>query len=145
MTKRIISLTLSVILLMTMVMPSVSMAEDKPKWWERALDIVVADALGALEGYLETESTGGAIVGGIAGSLEEGLDQGISGGNWTMDEEYAESIGLYHNKGLNFYFDQEDSENINAINEKGGIKSTGDLDGFAKIKYAGNNIEKVIS
>lgn len=115
MTKRIISLTLSVILLMTMVMPSVSMAEDKPKWWERALDIVVADALGALEGYLETESTGGAIVGGIAGSLEEGLDQGISGGNWTMDEEYAESIGLYHNKGLNFYFDQEDSENINAI------------------------------
>lgn len=35
-------------------------------------------------------------------------------------------------------------ENIKGINENGGIKSTGMLEGFVELKYAGHDIEKVI-
>lgn len=49
-------------------------------------------------------------------------------------------------KGHDVYlFDFEEfPENIKAINEKRGIKSTGILEGFAKLKYAGHDIGKVI-
>ncbi len=44
-----------------------------------------------------------------------------------------------------FLFDFEEfHENIRAINEKGGVLVEGDFSGFAKIKYAGHDIEKVI-
>jgi len=36
------------------------------------------------------------------------------------------------------------SKNIENINEKGGLKLYGDLEGFVKLAYAGNNLEKVI-
>jgi len=40
---------------------------------------------------------------------------------------------------------KEFSENINAIQQQGGIFVEGDIVGFAKIKYAGHDIEKVIT
>ncbi|MEN1761321.1 copper amine oxidase N-terminal domain-containing protein [Anoxynatronum sibiricum] len=113
MRKRVLALTLSLVVLLTMAIPLEASA--KPPWWNRFKDIVVADAVGALEGFIQTETGAGAIVGGIVGSLKEGLDQGISGGGWAPDEEAAESVGLHHNLGLNFYFDQGAPENINRV------------------------------
>ncbi|MGM0445634.1 MAG: NAD/NADP octopine/nopaline dehydrogenase family protein [Bacillota bacterium] len=44
-----------------------------------------------------------------------------------------------------FMFDFEDfPTNIEAISQKGGINSTGDLKGFQEIKYAGHDIKKVV-
>lgn len=44
-----------------------------------------------------------------------------------------------------YLFDFEQfPENIEAINKNGGIKSTGVLEGFAELKYAGHDIEKVV-
>lgn len=113
MRRRIFALALSLVLLLTMALPLEASA--KPPWWQRFKEIVVADALGALDGLVATETLGGAIVGGIAGSLKEGLDQGISGGGWTPGEGAAESVGLHHNLGLNFYFDQGAPEEMNGV------------------------------
>lgn len=113
MRTRIVAVTLSLVLLLVMATPLEASA--KPPWWDRFKEIVVADAVGALEGFIQTETGAGAIVGGIAGSLKEGLDQGISGGGWTPDETAAESVGLHHNLGLNFYFDQGAPEDVNGV------------------------------
>lgn len=44
-----------------------------------------------------------------------------------------------------FMFDFEDfPTNLKAISKKGGINSTGDLEGFQEIRYAGHDIKKVV-
>lgn len=44
-----------------------------------------------------------------------------------------------------YLFDfKEFSTNVKAIEEKGGITSTGILEGFAKLKYAGTDIKTVV-
>lgn len=113
MKNKLLAVTLSLVLLLTMAMPLETSA--KPPWWDRFKEIVVADAVGALEGFVQTETRAGAIVGGIAGSLKEGVGQGISNGGWTSEEAATESVGLHHNLGLNFYFDQGAPEEVNSV------------------------------
>ena len=113
MNKRRFAITISLVLLLNMILPMEASA--KPPWWDRFKDIVVADALGALDGFVQTESLGGAIVGAIDGSAREGKNQGISGGGWHSVEAADESVGLHHNLGLNFYFEKGTSEEQDSV------------------------------
>ncbi len=104
MNKRMTAVVVSLLLVLAVVLPQEASA--KPPWWERFKDIVVADAVGALDGFVQTESLGGAVAGGIAGSIEEGRENSIGVGGWNPSDAVAESVGLHHNLGLNFYYEQ---------------------------------------
>lgn len=113
MKNRILALVTIFVLIFGFAMPSPSFA--KPPWWDRFKDIVVADAIGALDGFLMTENLGGAIAGGVLGSLKEGFDKGVSPGTWKPDDLSAPSVGLHHNLALSYYASQDADANVNDI------------------------------
>ncbi len=98
MRKRRIALSMVLVLLAVMVMPMP--AEAAPRWWGRFKEIVKADALGALDGYLDTGTGSGAIIGGLKGSIGEALENGEGGGGYTPPADAEASVGLHHNLAL---------------------------------------------
>lgn len=98
MRRRSIALSMVIVLVAIMAMPAP--AEAAPRWWGRFKEIVKADALGALDGYLDTGTAGGAIVGGLKGSIGEALENGEGGGGYTPPADAEASVGLHHNLAL---------------------------------------------
>ncbi len=76
-----------------------------PPWWGRFKEIAKADILGACDGYLQTVTPGGAIAGGLKGSIEAANEEGVPGGDWAPVDGAAESIGLHHNLALSHVYD----------------------------------------
>lgn len=98
--KKVLSILIVVGLLFAFAFPE-NTAAAPPKWWK----IVKADVIGALDGYLEHGSFSGAVIGGIKGSIEASKAQGASGGSWEPGATVRRSVGLHHNLGLNYLYE----------------------------------------
>jgi uncharacterized protein (DUF779 family) len=96
--KKTIVLLVVLGLVTMLVMPIQTYAA--PKWWDRLKEIVKADIAGGADGYLQTETIGGAIAGAIKGSVEAANTSGITGDGWPLDFDLTVSIGDLHNSGL---------------------------------------------
>lgn len=103
MKRKAIALGLIVMLFSVYLLPLQSHAA--PKWWDRFKEIVKADVAGAADGYLQTETIGGAIAGGIKGSIEAGSAAGIGGPSFQIEEK-AFSVGDFHNMGLSYVYEK---------------------------------------
>lgn len=99
MLKRLLSILILVGVLLAFVFPGGTYAAP-PKWWQ----IVKADAIGALDGYLGSGTVGGAIIGGVKGSLEASITEGAGGGSWNTDAAAKAGVGLHHNLALNHIY-----------------------------------------
>lgn len=100
--KKPLASLLVVTLFLMMVMPIQTYAA--PKWWERFKDIVAADIVGAVDGYLQTESIGGALGGSIKASVQAGKGLAGRGNGWLPLEMDLTTIGDLHNEGLDLVF-----------------------------------------
>lgn len=102
MVKKPLASLLVVTLFLMMVMPTQTYAA--PKWWDRIKDIIAADIVGAVDGYLQTESVGGALGGSIKASVEAGKGLAGRGNDWLPLELDLASLGDLHNEGLDRVF-----------------------------------------
>ncbi len=104
MLKKTFASLLVMTLLVMLIMPTQTYAA--PKWWDRFKDILAADIVGAADGYLQTESIGGAIAGGIKGSVEAGKGVIGSGSGELPVEVDVATLGDLHYEGLDRVFER---------------------------------------
>jgi hypothetical protein len=98
MIRKLVAGALSVVLLLTI--GPIQGATAAPPWWGNIKDIVIADALGAIDGYLSSGTGLGALFGGIKGSLAAIEGPSTGGAKWKAPELNISGIGYHHNMAL---------------------------------------------
>lgn len=86
------------------IFSSPAKAVDWRHFWQRVKEIAIADATGALEGYVTTQTWQGAVVNGVESSIEEGVDGSISSGSHGESSFAGSSlsVGERHNQALDY-------------------------------------------
>lgn len=104
MLKRVVSFLLITAVLGFTTIPIQVYAE--PMWWEAVKMNLISDILGATDGYLQTETIGGALAGSMKGSVYSTLALGISGHLWPDGGAGVKAIGDIHHEGLGRVYKQ---------------------------------------
>jgi hypothetical protein len=86
------------------IIASTTAVDAATNWWGYFKDAHVGSSLGALDGYLQTDSVGGALGGSLKGAIAASLRAGVVGRNWEVIDSEEALLGNLHNEGLVYIY-----------------------------------------
>ena len=98
--KQVMVLLIMAVFTLTTIMPPAFAAA--PTWWPEVREAALADALGAMEGFMATDNGVGAIYAGVLASLHAAHKPGDTGNGWQPQAPAPLSIGYHHNMAMEY-------------------------------------------